>query len=1302
MRNYLRTTIIIYIFFAGSQSMAQLANWKEFVAGTKFPTNLVGQINGMTRISEMKFHATDTNKMYAVTSQGGLFITTNQGNSWTVAPGTENLAFNCASVCVNYTNDQIILLGTGDPNYYSNGGGIYKSIDGGATFNVTGLTNCLVVDILQNPLLATEFVAATNKGMYKSTDGGQTWTPTTATTLQFVDLKQHAGINSQTLYACTRDNVSQFYRSTNFGSTWTQTTSGIVAAVKNITGGGRIGVTPADTNVVYFETIGGGGIVHKSNNGGLSFSVKKPEGLPYITFYNEMDSTSGSQGNYNNAICVDKNNPAILWLQSHNTMYSSDSGVTWTRLTHWASKVHTDMHQICQAPFNSAKLYSCNDGGVWLSTDGGNNWVPKTDGIYAFEIGNNTGVGSLVRKDFVSIGTQDNARLYGDATGWYTISGGDDYAKRQFDYNGHIYIDGTKRQMNHNGASLGYNLPSDNWTCFAFNRTNKDLGFVAMNDTIYRTNNLSSANPTWTMIQKLGSNIRAMHNAIGDANKLYVLLTNGDMHISYNALATTPSFVFSNLPGTASSIGSVVAIANNPNSVYVAENSAVYYSSDSGTTWTNIKYNLPTVNHRRILAEEIGGDSQLVFIATNNAVYYKKAGQTTWTNYSTNLPTRKAPTEFSMFDNGTNESRIRYATYGRGVWESPFSNLRPLKAQIIVTSDTTITCTNNAVTFADGSIGTVNAPITYKWSFVGGSPTTSNASSVNVVFPTTGTYTVQLTVTDGLGNSSSTSISKFIQVISCNADTVPGNALWIKGNSNYVKTAALPLGNTNNITLSAWIRIDTPQVSYAGIIFSPNGGATGLNFRNGNQLGYHWNDLASSYNYGGGATVPLGVWTHVALVVSPTSAKLYMNGVAATNTLAHNSINFTNGFNLGNDRNNASRTMDGQMDEVCIYNRALSQSEIRNLMHLTKNYGVPDTNLKAYYQANEIGNTVYNRAGGANATIQGNVLRVVSTVPVGSGVSEAMTVSSAGAKNFSTAGVSMSFTSGANPNGEVVVTRLNIQPDSFPLGTNFNKLAAKYWVVNNYGTNATFSGLSNSAFAGFENILPSDAAKPNGFKLYKRGSGDYKASSWSLNDSATAVTAGSSGDVVFGGSAITSFGQFTIFNNSTIALLPIQLASFAVKCVNRNSKIDWVTVAENNNQYFAIEYSYDGAGWMEAGRVNSLGNSNAPQAYQFDHANIASDKIYYRIKQVDFNGNASYSNSLYISCTTDISSAIFYPAVSGNTLYVYLQQQEAYKIYDIIGNLMYAGNETQLNTDKWSKGVYIIHFRNSQVKFLKE
>lgn len=758
----MKRILLISTLLLSLYSHAQLANWSPVPGGTNFPTNNSGQIHGFCRISQMKFHPTDTSKYYAVTGEGGLFLSTDQGANWTVAPGTDVLTNNCASVCIDYTDDQHLLLGTGDANYYSNSSaGLMKSTNGGGTFTATSLTNCLVIEIIQNSTNSMEYIAATNKGIYKSTNGGNNWAAVTATNIPFSDMKVNTAANSQIVYACTQENVPRFYRSTNFGTTWTQITSGVIASTANIQSGSRIGVTPADPNIVYLSVVGGGGIILKSTDGGLTFSTLKAEGSPYITFYDD-DETEGGQGNYNHTITVDLVDPTKLWLQAHCTWYSTNSGATWTLLTHWWEKCHTDMHQIQQAPFNRNKLYSMNDGGVWISTDGGNVWTPKSNGLYAYEIGNKCGIGSQVDKNFISIGTQDNGRVIANATGWFTTGGGDDYAKRQCDYNGNFYFDGTNRQLDHTGATGGYGLPTTNWNAFGFNRTNADLGFVGVTD-VYRTTNLSAGTPTWTQISSFNQTIVDIHSSIADPNRLYVLVSNGDLYVSSNALSATPTFTQRIVPGSASSLGSVAAIANNADIVYVSENNAVYRSADAGATWTNVTYNLPNVNHRRILAEQFGGTEELVFIATNNAVYYKKAGAVTWTNYSTNLPARKSPTEFSMYDDGTNQSRIRYASFGRAIWESGFDNLRPFSANIVV-GDSVMDCDNSSVLYTQGCVGAVNTPITYSWSFPGGTPATSTAASQNVTYPSTGTYNVTLTATDALSNTSTKTIAVYVQV----------------------------------------------------------------------------------------------------------------------------------------------------------------------------------------------------------------------------------------------------------------------------------------------------------------------------------------------------------------------------------------------------------------------------------------------------------------------------------------------------------------------------------------------------------
>jgi hypothetical protein len=771
------TYSLLLILFIASNSFAQLANWSpgSNPAYTNFPVNVSGQINGFCRISQMKFHKTDPNKLYAVTGEGGFFSSNDGGANWTVRSGTENLTGGCASLCIDYTNDQVIYLGSGDANYFSNGQGIYKSTNGGTTFTATSLTNCLVIEILQDPSNPATFVAATNKGIYKSINNGTTWTASTLTTIQFCDMVSNTTTNSSTLYACTRESSSRFFRSIDFGSTWTQITSGITTAVNFIQAGGRIGVTIADPNVVYFEAIGGGAIVHKSIDGGLNFTVTKPEGIgtlasPYLTFYDYNNANGlGGQGNYNNAICVDATNPSKLWVQSHNTWVSTDDGVTWTEITHWSTKLHTDMHQLMQSPFNSSRLYSSNDGGVWLSTDGGNNWTPISNGLYAYEVYNNCGKSSNTDRNYIALGTQDNGRVFRNAVGFFTDRGGDDTRQKEFDYlpNGGFYYE--KTQLNRKNvstgstASAGFTTTGNYWEYLAFNRSNTNLGFMWFTDNnLYRTTNLASAPPTWNSVFTFTANVTAMHSCIADPNRLYVITNDAKIQVSSDALNATPTFTTFNLPTASNSLASIVAIANDANKVYISINNKVYYSSNGGANWTDITFNLPNVNHRKILTEKFGGTEELVFIATNNAVYYKKAGQITWTNYSTNLPSRRSPTNFTMFDDGSKKAAIRFYSYGRGVWESPFANLRATSAQIEVSAEANPDCNTHTVSYADASLGNI---VSYAWTFAGGTPSTSTLPNPTISYSSNGTYNVTLVITDASSNTSTQTISKSVQLI---------------------------------------------------------------------------------------------------------------------------------------------------------------------------------------------------------------------------------------------------------------------------------------------------------------------------------------------------------------------------------------------------------------------------------------------------------------------------------------------------------------------------------------------------------
>jgi YD repeat-containing protein len=100
-------------------------------------------------------------------------------------------------------------------------------------------------------------------------------------------------------------------------------------------------------------------------------------------------------------------------------------------------------------------------------------------------------------------------------------------------------------------------------------------------------------------------------------------------------------------------------------------------------------------------------------------------------------------------------------------------------------------------------------------------------------------------------------------------------------------------------------------------------------------LGYHWLDTAVSYNWDSGLAPALNQWSLAAVVVEPDKATAYLvdsTGLrSATNLTTHATRAFTDNIRIGGDPNSTARTFDGRIDEVAIFDRALSAEQLQNL-----------------------------------------------------------------------------------------------------------------------------------------------------------------------------------------------------------------------------------------------------------------------------------------------------------------------------------------------------------------------------------
>ncbi|MFZ4561190.1 MAG: LamG-like jellyroll fold domain-containing protein, partial [Saprospiraceae bacterium] len=188
-------------------------------------------------------------------------------------------------------------------------------------------------------------------------------------------------------------------------------------------------------------------------------------------------------------------------------------------------------------------------------------------------------------------------------------------------------------------------------------------------------------------------------------------------------------------------------------------------------------------------------------------------------------------------------------------------------------------------------------------------------------------------------------------------------ALAFDGADDHVAANAVLGISTNAFTLEAWVKPDGTQINFSGIAVFRNGNssiASGLLFRPDNKVGYMWN--GQFFDWDSGLTAPAGQWSHVALVIEAGKATLYVNGTAAVRNATHNMANLDSPLILGFDPAVSDRRFKGVMDEVRVWNRSLSQTEIVQRMHYELQGA--QNGLLAYYACNNSNNATLSDGSG--------------------------------------------------------------------------------------------------------------------------------------------------------------------------------------------------------------------------------------------------------------------------------------------------------------------------------------------------
>ncbi len=178
---------------------------------------------------------------------------------------------------------------------------------------------------------------------------------------------------------------------------------------------------------------------------------------------------------------------------------------------------------------------------------------------------------------------------------------------------------------------------------------------------------------------------------------------------------------------------------------------------------------------------------------------------------------------------------------------------------------------------------------------------------------------------------------------------------------------------------------------------------------------------------------------------------------------------------------------------------------------------------------------------------------------------------------------------------------------------------------------------------------------------------------------------------------------------------PVEMAYFEASCTGEEVELEWATATEINNAYFLVERGNDGRNYSTIGKIEGVGNSTDIVEYSFVDEAPRGNVLYYRLKQVDFDGTFEYTDVVTVSQCGKAKVAVNLfpnPTVDRVTIDMGIQEENtSINVMDITGKVMMsteiaAGeNQKQLEVAHLPAGTYIVNIGGAQPqakKFVKQ
>jgi photosystem II stability/assembly factor-like uncharacterized protein len=736
----LRTKLLSTLFFLLVFNFPVAADAAEHpLAG--IPLRSIGPALTSGRVSDFAFHPDHKQTFYVSFASGNVWKTTNNGITW--APVFDNEgSYAIGVVELDPHNPNTVWVGTGENNAQRSvgfGDGVYKSVDGGKSWNNMGLKDSGHISMIRfHPENSdTVFVAAQgplwnaggDRGLYRTTDGGENWE-------RILDIDENTGVNEFVIDAADPDTIvassyqrrrhvwtlinggpgGGIHKTTDGGKTWRKIKGGLPSGDL-----GRIGLAaaPSAPNIIYaiVEANDKDKGIYRSTDFGESWDKRSDHMSQSPQYYNEL--------------YVDPNNPDRVYSVDTFTHVSEDGGATWSKISF--KNRHVDDHALWIDPDNSDHLYIGGDGGVYESWDRGEIWrhvrnLPATQ-FYRATPDND--------EPFYNVcaGTQDNFTLCGPSRNtytdgitnvdWWIAQFGDGfkaqidptdanivYAQAQYGALGRFdKVTGERLQITPQpGADeKDYNWnwnapliisPHDNGRLYygaerVFRSNDRGENWTAVSGDLSRgidRNALEVMGRVWSVDAIAKNNSTSTYGALIALDEsplveglLYAGTDDGLIHVSNDGGANWSTVdSFKGVPDM-SLVEDVIASHHDTDVAYaVIDNHKrgdhapyVLKTSNRGRSWTLISNDLPERGSAHTIIED-HVDAKLLFVGTEFGVFFSNDGGGSWHELTT-LPTIAV----RDLEIQRREGDLVVGTFGRGIYIlDDYSPLRTTMGQL--------------------------------------------------------------------------------------------------------------------------------------------------------------------------------------------------------------------------------------------------------------------------------------------------------------------------------------------------------------------------------------------------------------------------------------------------------------------------------------------------------------------------------------------------------------------------------------------------------------------------------------------